>query len=611
MVRSSSRKLPDEIRQLREKHGFSGGNATDWSRGLLARGQGETFELPPQYTPESPAPQDGRWHPKNEPLLNLLQGKFAWCGFQWRPVDVWRPKKHPDGTPAPPTLAHSVVYDHFPTIGGQYVTLTDLYLLPVELFDGFKDEDVRVQQALVGLPATQEFMDGLERMTATGLGYKGLTGVSWLPGLEAMVLGDDVERQVVQLGQAIFGLTDAVAACWADSSDLRALLQHRVPGRIPQITKRWPVRIIRPDIVLVNDGKSFRPVCTELESCPAGQGMTHAMQLGYHLSTDMVDRFVELLDGRPFTVVFTHQWAEYLWDQGVFVAALRERGVDARIIFDRPLVDIQTQVTGNGPLSWKKPPTSDPRVVHSWNDDFLGRLQSLGWSEFVSGASDLPETLTGVVFRFGYFDNFSRVHLEQMASWLTSGQVDIINGLDFYHESKAVMAAIGVRDVRDWVLRQHGQQMLNVLDQCVATTRVLGTNRCRLDELENERPYWLTKFAAWDGNNQSWGSRSLELGSAVSLDQWCRSLRERSGFNHPVVAQHVIRSAQFSRLFVDGDRITRLLTSARIRVTPFLLRLQDGTTVHAGSTATLRAGTFRIHGATDALEVPIRFQSAK
>lgn len=606
------------IKALREKHGFPGGSLADWSHRILASRDGELqADMPPQYDmtadpetglPRNPPPQDGKWHPKNEPLLAYLAEKFAWAKFSWEAFNVEEEvnlKQGGKGT----RRRNWVNFTNYPRIGGQSVTLTDLFILPVELFDGYDDKDARVQSALVGLPATAEFKTGMGRIVATGVGYKGLSGVSWLPGLTEMPLGSDVEQQIVDLGRAIFGLTDAVAALWEGDHRVRSLLQHRVPGRIPRIAARQRVSIIRPDIVLIPHGESFRPVCTELESCPAGQGMTHAMQLAYGLPTEMVDRFIELLDGRPFTVVATNQWAEYVWDQASFVWALRERGVNARMVFDRPLNEIQIQVNGDGPLAWKIPAAVTASVRAQWNSDFLGRLQALDWIEFVCGG-ELPESLPGVVFRFGYFDNFSPGNLARMERWIEQG-TEIVNGLDFWHESKVVMAAIGLESVQSWIVERHGTEMLQVLHDCVATTRLLDPSFCNLAELREQRAYWLTKFAAWDGDNQSWGSRSLELGSACGQEAWSRSLEARMGLHHPVVAQHVIRSAQFSRCYVGADSRVAMLTGARIRVTPFLLRLQDGSTAHAGSTATLRSGTFRIHGATDAVEVPIRFQTVE
>lgn len=586
---------------LREKHGFTGGAATDWSKKVLAKPEGELLEdMPKQYDRNTNSPpNDGMPHPKNEPLFRFLEEKFAWCGFTWRVQTA----DYKVGKGEEVRTRQWVEYNNYPRIGGLSMTLTDLYLLPVELFDGYNDEDTRTFRSLVGQPASANFLAGMERIAATGVGYKGLSGVSWLPGLTEMVFDHKVEARTVALGEAIFALTDAVAALWESEPGLRVMLSYKVPDRIPRITARHPVRIIRPDIVLVNDGDSYRPVCTELESCPAGQGMTHAMQRGYGLSTDMVDEFVVMLDGRPFTVVATNEWSEYVWDQGAFVAALRQLGVDARLVFDRPLSYIQDQVAGNGPLAWKAPSAAGQAVAQAWNTDFLGRLNDLGWTDFVSGG-ELPDKLEGVAFRFGYFDNFGQADLQKMFVWLEQG-LDIINGLDFFHESKVLMAAIGLPAVGRWIVEHYGEPLLEVLDQCVATTRLLHPNFCDLDELRGHRPYWLSKFAAWDGRNQSWGSRSIDLGSAMSTEGWNRSLDDRLRLPHPVVVQHIIKSAQFSRPYVNGQ--VNLMTGGRIRVTPFLLRRKDGTTVHAGSTATLRAGTFRIHGATDALEMPIRF----
>jgi hypothetical protein len=316
----------------------------------------------------------------------------------------------------------------------------------------------------------------------------------------------------------------------------------------------------------------------------------------------MADKMVEYLAGRPFAVAATSEWSEYVFDQAAFCKALRDRGVDAQIVFDKPLKCIHSDAK-----YWKIPSQATAEVAKAWNPDFLGRLEQLGFLDFIFGSDDLDFAVepNSVVFRFGYYDNFSHQALARMSEWQCQGAT-VINPLQFYLESKSFMAALALPAVRS-AIAAVDESALQVLDQSIAETQLLDMSDLLLDRLLETKDYWLLKFAAWDGNNKSWGSRSLEFGSQHTDAAWWQTIKAYSRYGHPVIAQHVINSLRFDVGYSDEQQKISMLKAARTRLTPFLLRRPDNSAAHAGATITLRKDTFRIHGATDAVEAPVVF----
>lgn len=192
-----------------------------------------------------------------------------------------------------------------------------------------------------------------------------------------------------------------------------------------------------------------------------------------------------------------------------------------------------------------------------------------------------------------------------MWSWQGLG-AKIVNPLQFFLESKSFLATVGLPTVRK-AIADRDPDALEILDTSIADTRLLKQSIFRKTTLEDNKDFWLLKYAAWDGHNRSWGSRSLEFGSQHSPSNWQHIIDEYLRFSHPVVAQHVINSLRYDATYADHQGMTRLLAGARTRLTPFLLRGVDNNAVNAGATITLRTNTFRIHGATDAVEAPIVF----
>ncbi len=590
------------LRELREKHGFkppmesSGiGRFKEMARKILA-GNGSQSDRDPNQ--EQLPKQVGTW-PKNAPLLDHLAQKFACVGFSWEAVK-WQTEWQLKSGEIKTAKRSCVRYTNYPKVGGVSPTLLELFEIPVDLVDGYRPPSTNGAGLVTGVGKPD--LGIRPRMNETGIGYKGMDGISWRVGAQPFALPTQLETAICRIGDAVMLLADAVAELYGHDAALTELLCHKAPPRIPRLMDRGSTYdVFRPDMVIVKDQHGLRCVITELESCPAGHGMLYTMQHGYGLPSQMVNAFVDYLCGRPYLVFATRQWSEYVFEQAAFCDALRKRGVNARILFDCPLTEIAEIAR-----RWQCPQAASAAIKATWDTDVLCRLRVHGFHEFVHGIDTLPASVgNAVVFRFGYFDNFSPETLQRLGEWQDRG-ARIVNPLQYPLESKALMAAAWLLNVERWITARDPEAVA-ILHRSLAQTRLLAPDCYDSAELTRDRAYWLTKFAAWDGGNQSWGSRSLDVGSQCSAALWERSLKERLQLPHPVVAQHVIASAQYDVDCLEEDGSISSLADARTRLTPFLMRGPNGKAVHAGSMITLRADTFRIHGATDAVEMPVVF----
>ncbi len=375
------------------------------------------------------------------------------------------------------------------------------------------------------------------RMRATGIGLAGIDGCWWLPAAEPFVLPAALAEELADDAAAIFALLDVVGELYGTQSELSALLSERVPAGIPRLHQAGAALCVRPDFQLAPiDGPArYRLVATELEICPSAHGFTHAMQLAYRLPTDLADTFARLLAGRELLIVATSQWSEFLFDQLAFCRALTERGARARVLLDIPLAELARRILARE--CWQPPMFGIHARPADWNDDLLGRIAAGGLADSCYPHDrDWPaEVGDAVVFRFGYFDCFSPAQLNRMGQWQARGAT-FLNPLSFLYDSKAVLAALHIPDVRRRVeLRQPGA--LVALDRCIPETRLLRTGL--LPQLRAERAEWLIKYAGFDRANQAWGGRSLQAGAQLSARKWAAALDQALALEWPVVAQRV------------------------------------------------------------------------
>lgn len=609
----------ERLRELRQRHGYQPprDGESDWngkrSKELLATTGGVRFQLDDGI--EVIIEQDRNKWPRNHQLYDLATERLKAFGFSWTTTGFkdWKGKER-----------WGLQFRNWPKERGRALTATELLTVPLDQLDGFAQALAVGEVAnRVGKPAG--FAEALARMDALRVGYKAIGRVSWLPGLEPFKLPAHLERELTDLGTAIFLLSDAVAALWERDALLHELLTYKVPERIWRLMDQQPLELVRPDLAIWRGADDkLHLVATELETAPAGEGMAHAMESGYGIPTTMVNRMIEYLDGRPYLVFMTSAWAEYIWEICVFVKALRDRGVDARVLFNEPLEAVHARVNtpfdlareslGLPQIGWGKARTDMPQWMRDeWESgkDFLGRLTRYGFREFVGGMNveDMPRQVgLTVVKRFGYFDNLPEGSLELLLAWRRAGAT-IQNGLGFSYESKVMMTAAHVPAVRSWI-RERNEGAVAVLDMHLAETRLLHPRLINLSALKGDdprreecRPLWLTKFPGYDGNEQSWGARSVEFGAAMTQTQWVELIEKRMQLHHPVVAQHAINQELFHVAYVDERDVVQLATSQRPRLTPFLMRGKDGRAIHAGSTMTFRRDR-RVHGASEAIETP-------
>jgi len=437
-------------------------------------------------------------------------------------------------------------------------------------------------------------------MAATGIGYAGIDGAWWRPAVAPFPLPAATLDELPRIGRALFALLDAVAGLYDGDETLRALLAHRVPPGVPWRVGHEPAWLLRPDFQLVPDGDGYRLVATEIEICPAAQGFAHAMQVGYGLPADLADAFARFLDGRPLLIVATEQWSEFLFDQLAFCRALAERGATAHVLCDHPIAALAAEVAEG--QRWVPPLFGVAERPPGWNSDVLGRLARHGLDAHLWPDEAWPATVgDAVVFRFGTFDCFDTAAINAFARWQASGAT-FLNPPVTYLESKSVLAAARLPAVRARLSAEPG--VLTTLDRCLPETHLLTPER--LPALLDERAAWIIKYAGFDGDNQAWGGRSLRFGRDSAPDIWHQSLCEAVEYPWPVVAQHLVPSAQIEIDYYDAaDQICRL-SPGHTRLRSFLLR-DDKSVAAVGTHLTVSAGP-RVSEATDAVQGPIVFK---
>jgi hypothetical protein len=174
----------------------------------------------------------------------------------------------------------------------------------------------------------------------------------------------------------------------------------------------------------------------------------------------------------------------------------------------------------------------------------------------------------------------------------------------FILDSKVIMAALNLPLVREQITR-NDPGALPVLDGCIPETLLLREDD--VARLITEKDAWLIKYAGFDGGNQAWGGRSLQLGLSHSAESWRQALAQALEIPWPVVAQRLVPSARIDIAYVDAHNETQVMQQGTTRLRTFFLR-RDAETVVCGSHLTVSGGTIQVSEATDAVQAPIVFQ---
>jgi hypothetical protein len=214
-----------------------------------------------------------------------------------------------------------------------------------------------------------------------------------------------------------------------------------------------------------------------------------------------------------------------------------------------------------------------------------------------------PDVGRPVIFRFGYLDCFSPAHLQRLAAWQSRGVV-FLNPPTFFLDSKAVLAALGVPAVRAQMAAA-APHALAILDRAIPETLLLQEET--LPQITGEKDRWVIKYAGFDGHDQAWGGRSLQIGAAHSPASWRALLRRCLDLPWPVVAQRAVPSRQVDIAYIDACDTVKMMANGRTRLRTFILRDKAGA-VACGSHVTVAANTMQVSEATDSVQAPVVFR---
>jgi hypothetical protein len=434
----------------------------------------------------------------------------------------------------------------------------------------------------------------LRRMNATGIGYAGIDGVWWLPATTPFEVPIAAREELHRIAEAMFALFDVVSARHEHDEPLRTLLTHKVPPHIAQYVSPQRVFSVRPDFQLLQRPDRYSFIATELEICPSAQGYAHAMQMGYGLRPDLVEAMAKLLAGRELLFVCTRAWSAFLWEQLAFCAALEKHGARGRVWYDAPIATLVH--------NWTPPMFGVSQRPLHWDNDVTGRVRRKGWERFIFENPvffEKPGLANCVIFRFGYFDGFSGNVRSQLREAEARGAI-FLNSNHFAFDSKVVMAALQLPEVRRYL----DATMLDVLDRAIPETHVLTEEM--IDRFVDEKDAWVLKFAGFDAGQQAWGGRSLQMGAALSQDEWMRRCRAYCQLPFPVVAQRASSTTALAIDHIDrAGHVQRLHGKSRVR--SFFVR--NGEVVQTcGTHLTVSAGDGGVSESTDAVQAPIVFE---
>jgi hypothetical protein len=421
-------------------------------------------------------------------------------------------------------------------------------------------------------------------MRATGIGLGGIDGVWWTPSARPYSVDAALATELALAADGFFALFDAAAIACDDDEVARSVATFRAPAHVPRNVDTAPMLCLRPDFqVLVNASGRLSLRATEIEACPSAMGVAHALQRGYGLTEDMADCFAVICAGRPLRIVIADAWREFAWDMLVLCRALSERGIDARVVFERPLrVD-----------EWSPAAFGVPTRPSVWDIDVRARLMRHGFDALIAHGDPVPDAL---IYRFGYVHTFSRRWRERLRDWALAGRM-FVNPPNLLYDSKSLLTMAALPSVSSQLsLRQRA-----AIDSALLETILLMPNvRERLIE---EQQAWVIKIAGFDRGERAWGGRSLQVGASLSRRDWIACVDSHLAQPYPCVAQRSAPSAVLSAPLLD-----RATFSGRSRVRAFFVRAGGRARV-CGVHLTLAGADMAVSESIAALQTPIVFRA--
>ncbi|HET8575336.1 MAG TPA: hypothetical protein VFM02_04190 [Candidatus Paceibacterota bacterium] len=405
------------------------------------------------------------------------------------------------------------------------------------------------------------------------------------------VSGQTLE-ELKKFSLAYFLFSDAVHRLSDGGNEMvKTLVRHKLPKGFLAKSGKSLSRRLRFDLVLRNDGNFF---LTEAESAPGGEGFTQVFQELYGVFPTIADDMKEYLDGRPYRILMAPEWTgDCLVEQLILVKALRERGVDAKLLVMHSPENLDRALMGT--RFWQNPVPP------------FETIRSLGLLEGAEFCEELPEKLppSTVVFRMMYYRDVTKEILYRLSEWEKQGVV-FSNGLHYVYENKAMLACLAVPAIRERLEKSHS---LEILERHIAKTELVFCGVSDISSQYRRQRELVLKAAAHTPKSE--GAREVFVGTNETQVEWEAKIGRSMGAEYPCVVQQLVKGGSWDIRHFERDGSDNLMRGAKIRWTPFVTLVVRGCGCREISVSPGMA-TFRksdvVHGHLDAVMGPVVVQ---
>ncbi len=457
-----------------------------------------------------------------------------------------------------------------------------------------------------------DFETVFQKVSDTGIGYGGLSGVTWRMagnGEKTFEISQKVFTHLKEVMVAVYNY-NRILQNLTHNHPAKTLLSHKRPKKVRLTYGQNSLRLFRPDIVMFYgaDGNiNFK--ITEIESAPGGLGIFEAIRLAYAFKPNhktVLELLRETIGENEFIVVMTHNWIDYIWDVCVAADWLRKKGVKVKVIIDRSKDDVQIFSTN----LWRERQKNMPEYTSmqpNWQPHLVQRLQYYGFADFVEWHAELPQSVPHgtFVFRMGYHGSFRDSDtILKLVSWEKNCNATVLNSINTGLENKAIMATMDL--MKKELKPSIDRDVFQLLKKHLAKTSLVDPFYCDMNKIFMNHKHHILKVAAWDeGDKLSWGARGIIDGAECTNRDWVREVGKALTEEHPIVIQERVTSiTRTYRKTIGTDNVFRNLNRARIRWTPFVLIDNTGE-VHIDLGIVTALDNFAAHGAVGAVMIPV------